>query len=430
MTTRSEHAFARFGMGRLGTEPAPADPRGWLLSQLAQPSGPAYDSPPSTATGLLAFREDRDKPRSAGTPSRAMQLFRAQGGAFLSHAITTQTPFHERLTWFWANHFTVSTRRASCVGVMGAYIEEAIRPHVLGRFEDMALAVTRHPAMLLYLTNTFSIGPTSPAARGHRGLNENLARECLELHTVSPAAGYTQADVTALARILTGWTLRLKGDDPGFQFQANMHEPGEHVVMGQRFPAGEEGGIAALRYLSTHPATYRFLATKLARHFVADDPPDSAIERLRRVLTDSNGDLGQVARALVALEAAWAEPGSKLRTPAEFLVASYRALGRPSSVAIDPLGGMRAMGQPLWTAPAPDGWADRAEAWATPDGMMRRLDWAYNFATRIGQADPVALAEAVLGAGLRAATRNAIALAGSRRDGFTVLLTSPEFQRR
>ena len=256
-------------------------------------------------------------------------MFRQDAAAQLGNALTTPSPFRERLVWFWTNHFTVSLRRGDCAALVGAFVEEAIRPHVTGRFVDMLLAVMRHPAMLLYLDNVASAGPNSPAGqRGKRGLNENLARECLELHTVSPAAGYTQADVTNFARVLTGWSIDLRGDPPGFRFRPFTHEPGEQTVMGRRFPPGEEGGVAALRFLAAHPETHRFLAGKLVRHFVADDPPEDAVRRIAGVLRDTDGDLGAAAAMLTTLEAAW-QPQTKLRTPLDHVIATLRALEAP-----------------------------------------------------------------------------------------------------
>ena len=234
----------------------------WARAQLSGPDPLRLANPPTTAAGLAALREDREN-RPPPAQSRGRAVFRQDAAAQLGNALTTPSPFRERLVWFWTNHFTVSLRRGDCAALVGAFVEEAIRPHVTGRFVDMLLAVMRHPAMLLYLDNVASAGPNSPAGqRGKGGLNENLARECLELHTVSPAAGYTQADVTNFARVLTGWSIDLRGDPPGFRFRPFTHEPGEQTVMGRRFPPGEEGGVAALRFLAAHPETHRFLAGK------------------------------------------------------------------------------------------------------------------------------------------------------------------------
>jgi uncharacterized protein (DUF1800 family) len=313
---------------------------------------------------------------------------------------------------------------------VGAFIEEAIRPNVTGRFETMLLAVMHHPAMLLYLQNAESVGPDSPAGRrGHRGLNENLARECMELHTVTPASGYTQADVTNFARILTGWSINLRGDPPGFLFRRFAHEPGTPPLMGHVFPPGEAGGVAALRFLANHPSTHRFLATKLVRQFVADNPPPDAVNRIEGVLRDTRGDLGAAAAALVALPAAW-QPGTKFKTPQDLVISSLRVLSLNADAVPALVGILGGLGQPLWNAPAPNGWSDRAADWAAPEAMMRRIDWAYGFAGRVGDRDPVALADAALGPLLHDQTLTAMRHAGSRRDAMTLLLTSAEFQRR
>lgn len=427
MDSKVAQTLIRFGLGRRGAESVPTDPSAWLIGQIDHPDpGPACQS----AEGLIAIREDR-RDRPAPGESRVRAVFRAQGNAFLAHAARTPTPFHERLVWFWANHFTVSLRRGECAALAAAYVEDAIRPHVTGRFETMLLAVMRHPAMLLYLDNVRSVGPDSRTNRnGRRGLNENLARECLELHTVSPAAGYTQDDVSALARILTGWTIDFNGDPPGFTFNPNAHQPGTHRVLGRDFLPGEAGGIEAMRFLANHPATHRFLATKLVRHFVADDPPTEAQRHIEGILRDSGGDLGSAARALVTLDAAWRHFGAKLRTPQELFIAVLRAASGPRDPQADLIRPLLALGQPLWTAAAPDGWPDTASAWSTPEMMMRRIDWCHAFAGRMGQSDPAELADASLGALLRPATRDAMARAGSRQDALTLLFTSPEFQRR
>jgi uncharacterized protein (DUF1800 family) len=294
----------------------------------------------------------------------------------------------------------------------------------------MVLAVMRHPAMLLYLDNATSFGPDSPLGqRTHRGLNENLARECMELHTVSPLAGYTQADVTSFAKILTGWSVDLKADPPGFRYRPFAHEPGVHRVLQQPFPPDEAGGIAALAFLANHPATHRFLATKLVGHFVADDPPADAVRAIETVLRDTGGDLFAASAALIKLPAAW-QPGTKLRTPMEYVIASVRALDVPQDEMPNLLGILAGLGQPLWSPPAPNGWSDRAADWAAPEAMLRRIDWASGFAARVGDRDVVELADTTLGPLLRAETREAIRRAGSRRDAMTLLLTSPEFQRR
>jgi uncharacterized protein (DUF1800 family) len=430
MDLRTAQALIRFGLGRRGAEPLPADPAKWLLDQLHQPDPTHFDPQPSTARAAAAFLADRaNKPKPAESEVRA--LFRSEVKAELDNALTTPSPFRERLVWFWTNHFTVSVRGGIAAGAC-AFIEEAIRPHVTRRFEDMLMAVMHHPAMLYYLNNAGSVGPDSVAGRdGKRGLNENLARECMELHTVSPAAGYTQSDVTNFAKILTGWSVDIRGNPPGFIFRPRAHEPGEQVLMGHTFPPGEEGGIAALRFLANHPSTHHFLATRLVQYFVADHPPPEAVRPIEAVLRDTGGNLGAAAGALVTLDAAW-EPATKLRTPQDFVIATLRALDLPDDRRQTvPLQGILAgQGQPFMAAPQPNGWSDSASEWVAPEAMMRRIDWSYAVSGRAGTRDVVELADANLGPLLRAETLQAIQRAGSRREAMTLLLTAAEFQRR
>jgi uncharacterized protein (DUF1800 family) len=434
MDPRTAQALIRFGLGRRGAQPLPSDPAAWLHDQLRQPDPTRIDPPPSTATGLEALRFDREN-KPPPEQRRVRALFQAEARAELENALTTQAPFRERLVWFWTNHFTVSVR-GGAAGVMGAFIEEAIRSHVTDRFEVMLMAVMHHPAMLIYLNNAQSVGPDSPAGqRGHRGLNENLARECMELHTVSPAAGYTQADVTSFAKVLTGWSIDLRSDPPGFRFRPFAHEPGEQTVMGRQFPPGEEGGVAVLQFLANHPSTHRFLATKLARHFVADDPPPDAVRHIEGVLRDTHGDLGAAAASLITLDGAW-QPGAKLRDPQDYVIACVRALdlSPDQSAGMNLPGIVGGLGQPFGNAPQPNGWGDRASDWAAPEAMMRRIDWAYGVSGRVAEPqngrDAAELADACLGPLLTADTLQAVRRAGSRRDAMTLLLTSPEFQRR
>lgn len=428
MDPHTAQALIRFGLGRRGEEPLPADPHGWLLGQLDPPDS-GLTPAPSAEAGLAALREDRASKPPRGQ-SRSREVYRAEAAALALRSLTTAAPFRERLVRFWTNHFTISLHQPACAAVAGAFVQEAIRPHVTGRFGDMLLAVMRHPAMLLYLNNVVSIGPNSPAGlRRGRGLNENLARECMELHTIGPEAGYTQADVTAFANILTGWSIALDQDPPGFRFRAMAHEPGEKTLMGRTFPPGEDGGVMALGFLADHPATHRLLATKLVRHFVADDPPRPAVSRIEAMLRDSRGDLGAVSRACVGLEAAW-RPMQKLRSPQDYVIAVLRSVDLGPEGANSMLPIYAKLGQPLFGAPLPNGWPDDAAEWAAPEGLLRRVDWAYSLAGQMVQANPLQIAKESLGPLLRPATAEQMRRAGSRRDALTLLLSSPEFQRR
>lgn len=433
MGVRSRIAVIRFGLGlRLG-EALPSDPEAWLEAQLDHPApppeGPSAAEAMRTRMEQLALREEQQAQPGRGP---LVELQRAEGIAWATRRLTTAEPFRERLVQFWMNHFTVSRRAGTVSGLPGALEREAIRPHLTGRFADMLVAVTRHPAMLLYLDNASSFGPNSPQGRrSGRGLNENLAREILELHTLSPAGGYTQGDVQEFAKILTGWGVALTNEPFGFVWRPQVHEPGEKTLLGRRFPAGPESQEAALRFLAAHPATYRHLAVKLARHFVADQPPPEAVRALETALRQSEGDLGVVSRALIRLPQAWEPPLGKFRDPADWVTAAGRALGLDGERANLLVSAMVGLGQPLWTAPQPNGWPDAAADWATPEALMRRVDWAYTLAGRAGsRADTAAVTEAALGPFARAETVAEMRGAGAVRDALTLLFASPEFMHR
>jgi uncharacterized protein (DUF1800 family) len=442
MNTNAAIAFSRFGLGRRRDEPVPSDPRAWLLAQLQGPDPAQFPGMPTTdrALALLAAEVAAAKDRALQDPDHKkgpspelqalLDLHKQEQAAFLANALTTQAGFRERLVWFWYNHFTVAARTRPATACVGAYVREAIRPNVTGKFQDMLLAVMRHPAMLSYLDQFHSVGPNSAVGlRRQHGLNENLARECLELHTVTPVSGYTQADVTNFAKILTGWTMEFRTEPRGFVFRANAHEPGEQTVMGRTWPDGEEGGQAILLWLANHPATQHHLAEKLVRHFVADDPAPADVAHVESVLRESGGDLGAAAQALVDMPSAW-QPLTKVRTPQEYVVAAMRAVGAHPDAEPRLPGMIERLGQPVFKAPFPIGWPDRAADWTGPEALIQRVDFAYQFAGRVSDQDPAGIAENTLGPLLAAETLTQVQHAGSRQDGLALLLGSPEFQRR
>ena len=402
-----------------------------LAAQAAPQMVPGADAAPSMAASPV-------RPVLPEPPRPAELFFRREVLARFNHAYAQPVGFVERLVQFWSNHFTVSIQKGLPLRALaGPFEREAIRPNVLGTFETMLLAVERHQAMLIYLDNRGSIGPNSRAGQnGKRGLNENLAREILELHTLGVAGGYSQSDVTALARILTGWTVagaegRL-GAPGATVFNANAHEPGSHGLLGKVY--AEDGGgqaEAALRDLARHPSTATFIATKLVRHFVADDPPKVLVARLEKVFRDTGGHLGAVSRALIEAEEAWAAPLTKLRGPYEFLVAAVRATDRPPVEPGPVNASLNAMGQPLWGAQGPNGYSDSVATLAVPEAMKTRLEVAAAVARRVGGAlNPAELADSLYGGALSSETRQAISRAESKPQGLALLLMSPEFMRR
>jgi uncharacterized protein (DUF1800 family) len=476
-------ALNRFGLGGRPTDQAPSDPKRWLLGQFDrfQPRPQAFaDLPtrPQVAAQLADYLSARQSaarakrqvqpasmptggaqeqqqpdPQADSTKRYFRQSIRedylAMNAARLNYALTTDTPFVERLVGFWANHFAVSVDKLPVIGLAGLLEFEAIRPHVLGRFSDMLLAVEQHPAMLLYLDQAQSIGPDSMvgervAMRGgkQRGLNENLAREIMELHTLGVRTGYTQADVTEFARALTGWTFsglgrgpasRLIGGNPGqFQFAEMLHEPGVRTIIGKTYAQDGEGQAkAVLLDLAASPATAKHLSTKLARHFAGDDPPPALVERLGKAYLASGGDLPTVYRTLIDSPEPWAPQPLKFKNPWEWSVSALRAVGSTQVESMMAANLLRQLGQPTWQPGSPAGWDDIAASWAGPDALVRRVEVAQRIADKAGSTvDARALAEKLFPQSLTESTRTAIARAESPVEGLALLLVSPEFVRR
>jgi uncharacterized protein (DUF1800 family) len=397
--------------------PAPAGPSPGAAKA---PSDPKLEPKPDTKTN---------------TGVAPQQIYLDEAKARLTTALDAEIGFVERLAWFWSNHFCVSADKVGVRSIAGAFEREAIRANVLGRFVDMLRAVETHPAMLLYLDNARSIGPTSQAGKNRgRGLNENLAREILELHTLGVRTVYTQDDVTAFAKVITGWSIVPLAQDPvrggEFTFNPRMHEPGTQTIIGEAYAdAGFDQGRRVLADLARHPATAQHVAHKLAKHFVADDPALALVERLAKRFRDTEGDLKEVAKALVASPEAWATPRGKLRRPTEWIVASLRATSVNVTDVRPVMQAQNLLGEPLWRPPAPNGFADDDATWL--DGLSQRLDVANQMATRIAAAaDPNAVFEEVLAPIASAETKRTVARAESRTQALALLLMAPEFQRR
>ena len=496
-------AAHRFGLGEPALAAIGTDAPGWLLAQIGPAEPQRGEGLASGVEGVRRFAEflaTQRRPAAAAAPATALagglgaamaaegsdaappmaavqpadqrpaeqqfaehfrQIVQADVRARLHTATLSARPFNERLALFWANHFTVSMAKASARGVVGAFEREAIRPHVGGRFEDLLKAAVQHAVMLRYLDNDNSAGPDSPMVRRqarrprspgdtpprNTGLNENLAREVLELHTLGVAGGgaayggwggYTQADVTAFARVLTGWRVPLRdlaqaspGSNPT-RFDPAWHEPGAKTVLGQSYAEGPEALDAVLHDLALHPSTARFVSTKLARHFVADEPPPALVARLTARYRQTGGDLPALYRTLIEAPEAWAPQPVKLKTPEEFVISTARVLRLgEAAFARQPDGGTGQLGQRVQAAPSPAGWPDRAEEWLGPDAVWKRVEWATRVADRMGRnVGARALAAASLGPLLSEGTARQIERAADGPQALALWLLSPEFQRR
>jgi uncharacterized protein (DUF1800 family) len=415
----------------------------------------------AAAAGASAVMAGQD-PAEARNPERL--LVQRDLNSRMLTAVHTQRPFAERLHWFWCNHFTVSMAKGSARGLVGAFEREAIRPNIAGRFEDLLWASTTHTAMLRYLDNHLSIGPDSQAAKRRgafiarqqqndaanartvpTGLNENLAREVLELHTLGAESarkgGYAQADVTALASVLTGWHGQTRnaggrGARAGQLFEASWHQGGSKTLLGRRYPEGQEALRQVVRDLARHPDTARFIATKLARHFVANVPPPDLVLALERRFIETEGQLGEVYATLVRHPRAWSSELTKLKTPEEFVVSAVRSLRLAPQMESEReaqrlVAAVVSLGQRPQAAPSPAGWSDEFQDWMGPDAVWKRVELSVRLAQRLGRTvDARQTAPASMGALLSTQTAQQIERASDGEQALVLWLMSPEFQRR
>lgn len=460
-------AVNRFGLGaRPGELAGVGDARGWLGGQLRSDASAGFSGLPSSldylrreAEYLQQRRQSKRTGDGAQNKVRIGQLYRQtlmqELGWRYRVAVASENSFVERLVHFWSNHFAISVDKRQAALYAAPMEREAIRPHVLGNFSGLLAAVETHPGMLRYLDNVRSVGSDSMYAERARkraarrggdkprrepGLNENLAREILELHTLGVDGGYTQADVAELARAITGWGVPTQQDwargapRSAFVFREVAHEGGARSVLGKRYAEnGEEQGRAILDDLARHPSTARHLSYKLARHFVSDEPPAALLERMARVWQNSAGDLPAVYRVLIDSPESWSAAAVKFKTPDDFVVSGLRALDLPPGdrprMLFDLL---TRMGQPPFTPRSPAGFADEAAQWSGPDGLWKRVQAAESLADAAPalHADPLAVAHAVFADRLDPETMTALRRAESPRDGLALLIASPAFQWR
>ncbi|MEM1064361.1 MAG: DUF1800 domain-containing protein [Pseudomonadota bacterium] len=395
------------------------------------------------------FRRARKRREALGGEAAYKAAREKVGAAFSAAATTalariadTDDPLRERLLWLWADHFAVAPKNIVMRAVAPAYLDQAIRPNVTARFADLLKAVVTHPMMLSYLDQVQSIGPNSPAGkRRGAGLNENLAREVLELHTLGVGGPYTQDDVRQLAELFTGLSAN---HTDGFLFREAIAEPGPELVLGRTYGGGAPDVahiFAVLEDLAIHPATAAHISRKLATHFVADDPDPALVTAIEAAWRTTGGDLMAVTEAMLTHPAAWGDTLEKARQPFDFLAATVIALGvRGEDLTRMPLRErqrailrpLRAMGQPFMEPGGPDGWAEEADHWITPLGLAHRILWSGEAAKRAAPhaQEPSVFLKRALGDAASERLTWAVGVAETRADAVAIVLASPEFNRR
>jgi len=325
--------------------------------------------------------------------------------AKLLRAIYSQRQFEEVMTDFWFNHFNVFMEKGLDRVLVTSYERDVIRPHALGKFEDLLVATAKSPAMLFYLDNFMSVGPNSPQALGlpahpgrgpygwrypaqrprpnpgkrPSGLNENYGRELLELHTLSVNGGYSQRDVTETAKVFTGWTIDKPAEGGGFKFDPRMHEPGTKFVLGRKIkPKGEGEGLELLHRLATNPQTAHFISLKLAQRFVSDDPPRALVDRMAKTFLKKKGDIREVLNTLFHSPEFWDDGAyrAKVKTPLEFVASAMRATGAEIDDALPLTQQLNRMGMPLYGAQPPTGYSMKAETWVSSAALLNRMNFA------------------------------------------------------
>jgi uncharacterized protein (DUF1800 family) len=447
---RAAHlASHRFGYSQPQLQTLANDPRSWVLAQFERPA--EFDTE-GLINSAKAWQISRDVVQAALNPSTppsnnqpqdalgpmtpARQLLRQTNlhglGKRWQHMTQTTTPVAERWVQFWANHFCVAATKGSTLALVWPHEYEAIRPHAFGSYKSLLRAAIVHPAMLLYLDNAQSIGPQSITGRRRdRGLNENLARELLELHTLGVKAGYTQDDVTQTAKLLTGWTVgpNTAGET---RFIENLHQPGKKTILGNTYPEGPQALDLLLNDLAKHPACADFMASKLCRHFVTDNPPASLVQSVAAKFRSTDGDLKSVAVALFSHDLAWQEGlPPKFKRPEECLISAHRLMQKKVTNVENSAYWVQTMGQALARAPSPQGWPDLSADWLSPDAVIKRIQWAERYGELYGKdIDARDLMQQAFGPNLSTSTAQTIARAESGAQALAFALASPEHLRR
>lgn len=446
LTDEGRIAANRFGLGLRPDhiDRMPTSPKAWLKAQIDEP----YRLPPMLARipsatanmgEMQAMQRDKNEEALKKLRRESRRAYVQASATRLHHAVLTEHDFRERLVHFWVNHFSISDKNAAQINLIIDYELQAIRPHVTASFADMLIAVAQHPAMLLYLDNATSFSPNSRVGRRrNKGLNENLAREILELHSLGVQGGYTQNDVLALAKLITGWSINR--ETASFQFRALTHEPDNITLLGKTYPTrplnkdrlarGEE----ALRDIARHPSTAQFIATKLARHFIADNPPASAVTALADTFRATGGNLQAVYHTLIDLPEAWGTGQPKLKSSTELVISAARLANAGDALANRYfLTSLKELGNAPFTADSPAGFPDTAQELLGSDVVMRRISWAPYAAKQVfsnASIAPDSAAHRALGDVLSDTTYHTITSTEDRKEAYAFLFASPEFQRR
>ena len=447
-------AAIRFGLG-LGTRPQPSDAAALIdgltgpdTMRAAYPNATNAEAMDIMRRHTLAVRADRKAEDGAAAALDDFgKMLRLEGREIekrlFARMLDSDTPFRERLTLFWTDHFALRRSSLGTVPLTGAFIDDALRANMTGRFGDMLRAAVLHPQMILYLDQSNSVGPNSRFGnRQGLGLNENLAREVLELHSLGVDGAYTQDDVRQFAELLTGVMVTpLKG----LEFRANRAEPGVETILGKVYGHPKRGAMdhigVFLDDLAVHPDTARHMARKLAVHFVSDTPDPAFVTHIADAWMASGGDLLVVYTAMLEHPLAWVAELQKVRQPVDFIAASMRALGVTGSYLMGAPGRiwnqsvnltLKSMGQPFLLPPAPDGWPEEAEAWITPLGLATRIRWSMEVPGQLlpRLPDPRAFVQSALGDAASAELVWAVGAAETVPQGVGLVLASPEFNRR
>lgn len=389
---------------------------------------------PANAESNMVANAQSNMMASSNSTKKAMnkQISRAVNRTVI-HSISSPSPFYWRLVDFFSNHFSVSANGPNMRALAPTLEIEAIAPNISGHFSDMLQAVESHPGMLLYLNNEQSIGPNSrmgKRSKGKKGLNENLAREILELHTLGVSAGYDQADVTELARAITGWGVNAKDEGTnGFSFRKGLHEPGSRDVFGKIYKeGGVEQGVQILKDLAENPKTAEYVSRKLARHFISDEPSEELVHEMVKIWLKTKGHLPQVIAVMVKDSSSWLEEQQKFKTPREFVISACRTCGI-KRLKPDFSKSLSILGQQPFAAGSPAGYKDVQEYWAGPRAMMGRIEWAEHV-SKFVKKKPMQLAKNALGPLMQKRTELSISRAESKQQAVTLFLMSPEFQKR